>query len=181
MHLIEKAREFAMKAHEGQTRKLSTEPYFVHPEAVATILKESGLEEELIAAGYLHDTVEDTDATSLDIEELFGKRVASIVAGNTEDKSKSWEERKQHTIDFVKTANFEIKCLIAADKLDNLRSLIEVSDTTENIWSHFKRGKHQQAWYYSEIAKALLENIEEDKIPPFFFIYQKLVGDFFKV
>ncbi|MBM7662084.1 (p)ppGpp synthase/HD superfamily hydrolase [Bacillus mesophilus] len=181
MELVEQARFFAMDAHEGQTRKLSTEPYFVHPEAVAMILQDAGLSDEVIAAGYLHDTVEDTEVTISEIRERFGEQVAHIVAGNTEDKSKSWEERKQHTIDLVKTASFDIKCLIAADKLDNLRSMLKENEhSAQDIWSHFKRGKKQQAWYYTNVASSLFENVEEEKVPDFFRQFDKLVQDFFK-
>jgi (p)ppGpp synthase/HD superfamily hydrolase len=181
MNFIERARLFSMEAHKGQTRRLSTDPYFIHPEAVAKILQEAGLPDEVVAAGYLHDTVEDTDVTILEIQKEFGEKVAVIVAGNTEDKTKSWEERKQHTIDLVKTASFDIKCLIGADKLDNLRSLIEVSNSSsDDIWSHFKRGKAQQAWYYTHVANALFENVEKHKIPEFFQVYHELVHEFFK-
>ncbi|WP_246943208.1 HD domain-containing protein [Bacillus pinisoli] len=180
MDLIEKARNFAQQAHEGQLRRLTDDPYFIHPEGVATILQEAGMSDEIIAAGYLHDTVEDTNATILDIKNEFGSNIASIVAGNTEDKSKTWEERKQHTIDLVRTASFEIKCLVAADKLDNLRSLMTSSETVDDIWSHFKRGEKQQAWYYSELAQALEENLNKEQIPSYFFTYQKLVQTFFR-
>ncbi|WP_456279323.1 HD domain-containing protein [Bacillus sp. AK128] len=181
MTLIQKAKELASKAHAGQTRKLSTEPYFIHPEAVATILQQAGLSEEVVASGYLHDTVEDTEITLATIRETFGEKVATIVAGNTEDKSKTWEERKQHTIDTVKTASFDVKCLVAADKLDNLKSLIKASnEASDEIWSYFKRGKEKQAWYYTNIANALFENLKEDEIPEFFRDYQKLVHDFFE-
>jgi (p)ppGpp synthase/HD superfamily hydrolase len=181
MNLIEQARLFSMNAHKGQTRRLSSEPYFIHPEAVATILSDAGLPPEVVAAGYLHDTVEDTEVIISEVREKFGEKVASIVAGNTEDKTKSWEERKEHTIKELKTASFEIKCLIAADKLDNLKSIIAESDASrEDIWEHFKRGRVQQAWYYKGVADALFENLDKDIIPSYFFTYRKLVNDFFE-
>ncbi|MFZ3589909.1 HD domain-containing protein [Bacillus sp. DJP31] len=182
MHLIEKAKEFAKAAHQGQTRKLSDEPYFVHAEGVATILREAGLSRELIAAGYLHDTVEDTSATIQDIHELFGEKVAEIVGGNTEDKTKSWEERKSHTIEELKAASFEVKCLVVADKLDNLRSFVSEAkvDNNRDIWAQFKRGKQEQRWYFKGVASALFENTEEERIPAYFHTYQNLVDDFFK-
>jgi guanosine-3',5'-bis(diphosphate) 3'-pyrophosphohydrolase len=179
LELIEEARSFAEKAHKGQKRRLSDDPYFVHPESVAKILQEASLSDELIAAGYLHDTVEDTNVNLHDIRERFGDKVAEIVAGNTEDKTKTWEERKEHTIQSVKTASFEVKCLIAADKLDNLRSISLSSLKNGDIWSHFNRGKKEQAWYYESIAKALFENVKKEEVPPFFSTYESLVKEVF--
>ncbi len=154
MDLIEKARDFSKVVHEGQFRKLSNQPYFVHTEGVASILRDAGLSPELIAAGYLHDSVEDTPVTIDDITVHFGEKVAELVMGNTEDKSKTWEERKKHTIEELKTASFDIKCLVAADKLDNLTSFITESklDTSRDIWTHFKRGKEEKGWYFTEVA-----------------------------
>jgi (p)ppGpp synthase/HD superfamily hydrolase len=181
-NLIEKARVFSLSAHEGQTRKMSPTPYFIHVEGVANILKEAGLAEELVAAGYLHDTVEDTDVTIEDIQEQFGEKVAKLVAGNTEDKTKSWEERKAHTIDELTTASLEVKCLVAADKLDNIQSLIHDSKgSLDDIWTHFNRGKEKQAWYYKGVANALFQNVEKEQIPEFFYTFEKHVNDFFQV
>ncbi|MFD1737521.1 HD domain-containing protein [Bacillus salitolerans] len=178
MNIVEKARIFARNAHHGQTRKLSTEPYFVHPEAVAKILLDANLAEEIIAAGYLHDTVEDTNVSIEDIQREFGHEIAEIVAGNTEDKSKTWEERKKHTIEYTRTAAFEMKCLIAADKLDNLQSIANTNSHDGEKWSHFKRGKEKQGWYYKGIADSLFENIQEE-IPTYFYTYKSLVNEVF--
>jgi (p)ppGpp synthase/HD superfamily hydrolase len=180
MNLVEKARSFSMKAHSGQTRKLSTTPYFSHTEGVAAILSEAGLSPEVIAAGYLHDTVEDTDVTIEGIKSEFGEHVAKLVSGNTEDKTKSWEERKEHTIHELRTASFEIKCLVAADKLDNIQSLIhESQDSSKDMWSFFARGKEKQAWYYRGVTSALFENVNEEDIPVYFHTFQECVDNFF--
>ena len=64
---------------------------------------------ELLVAGLLHDTVEDTDVTIDDIRKAFGERVATLVGNHSEDKSKTWKERKQHTIDELKTADRDTK------------------------------------------------------------------------
>jgi guanosine-3',5'-bis(diphosphate) 3'-pyrophosphohydrolase len=77
---IAKAYEFGAAAHEGQTRKTG-EPYITHPVAVAQELAEMHLDSEAIMAAILHDTVEDTDATLQQIEELFGSEVALLVDG----------------------------------------------------------------------------------------------------
>ncbi|MGL5074475.1 MAG: HD domain-containing protein, partial [Waterburya sp.] len=80
--LICRAFNFAYQLHEGQYRK-SGEPYIAHPIAVATLLRDLGGDSVTIAAGFLHDVVEDTDVTSEDIEEMFGEQVRQLVEGVT--------------------------------------------------------------------------------------------------
>src|SRR6202167_4546755 len=80
--LIRKAGEFCVQHHEGQTRA-SGEPYVIHPLEVAEVLAEMKLDPTAIAAGLLHDAVEDTPATSEQIEADFGDPVAHIVEGVT--------------------------------------------------------------------------------------------------
>ncbi|WP_158598219.1 HD domain-containing protein [Falsibacillus albus] len=164
MHLIQKARDFAFTAHLGQKRRLSDEPYFVHAENVARLLEESGLSKECIAAGYLHDVVEDTPITMDEITNVFGDKVSMLVKANTEDKSLNWEARKLHTINSIKTASFEEKALITADKLDNASSLLKHHERLgDEMWSSFKRGKAQQVWYYQQIGEQLEKYRKHDE------------------
>lgn len=177
---IEKARAYATKAHEGQVRKSTGNPMIEHPIRVAKQLKEAGFSEAVQMAGYLHDTVEDTWVTFEDIEREFGKEVLEIVKGNTEDKDKSWEKRKQHTIDSIKNASLDIKALIVADKYDNLKSLVEDYEKLgENLWDAFKRGREQQKWYFSSVAENAYIGLNPNEIPSFFHDYQQLVKTFF--
>jgi GTP pyrophosphokinase len=81
-HDLDHAIDFATTAHEGQKRR-SGEPYIIHPLAVAETLIEWGMDIDTVIAGVLHDTVEDTDATLDDIENLFGRDVAFLVDGVT--------------------------------------------------------------------------------------------------
>ena len=179
--MLEKALQYATKAHEGQYRKTKNVPMISHPIRVAAILKEAGFTDDVVAAGYLHDTVEDTPVTIQDIKNEFGEEVARIVAGNTEDKSKSWEERKQHTIDWVKVAPIEIKALIIADKWDNLQSMVEDYATMgDTLWDSFKRGKEKQQWYFSQVAENAIAGLKQEEIPSFFHSYRELVAAFFK-
>ncbi|MCA1029827.1 HD domain-containing protein [Bacillus timonensis] len=160
MDLIETARLYAKKAHEGQVRRLTNEPYFVHVEAVANLLKQEGFSAEVVAAGYLHDTVEDTDVSITDIEGAFGKKVAALVQFNTENKALSWEDRKKHTIDTLDGASLEERVLVAADKLDNISSLLS-HQNKKDLWSAFKRGPEKQEWYYKNVALKLLSGEDE--------------------
>ena len=101
--MINKAIAFAVKAHEGQPRKGTEIPYIFHPLEVGMIVSRITDDEEVIAAAVLHDTVEDCDAVTLDdIRREFGDRVARIVGLESEDKDKSWEERKAATVRSLK-------------------------------------------------------------------------------
>ncbi|QAS52594.1 HD domain-containing protein [Halobacillus litoralis] len=178
--MMEKAKAFAEEAHRGQKRKSSNEDYIVHPIRVAEILKEAGYRDAVICAGYLHDVAEDTEYSLDDIEKEFGVTVKNLVASHTEDKSKSWQERKQHTIDTVASGSEEIKALIIADKLDNLRSLKKEMDIHgEVVWNFFNAGYDSQKWYNESIAKAIETGHSKNGAPLFFFDYRKLVKQTF--
>lgn len=157
MSLIDSAIEFAAKAHKSQYRKGTDIPYISHPYGVGMILLNAGCEEEVIIAGILHDTLEDTDTTEEDLLTNFGEEVLAIVKGCSEpDKSASWEERKKHTIDYLQHAPLSVRQVACADKLHNLRSIKrELTKMGEATWTKFKRGKEQQKWYYTEIVKSL--------------------------
>lgn len=155
--MIEAATKVAEEAHRGQFRKGSGIPYISHPRAVARILSDAGCSEELVAAGILHDTVEDTSLTLDYIRERFGNKVAKIVQGCSEpDKSLPWEQRKQHTVEFLKTAPLEVRTVTCADKLHNLLSIIADYEVMgDDVWDRFSRGRDAQEWYYRELAASL--------------------------
>ncbi|MGD6817580.1 HD domain-containing protein [Metabacillus sp. 113a] len=178
--MISEAKRFAEFAHRGQVRKLSGTPYFMHAENTATILMKAGASNPLIAAGYLHDTVEDTDTELEDIQQKFGVEVAELVAFNTEDKTKTWEERKHATIDRAGEATLQEKMLLAADKLDNLQSIEqEYSKYGDELWKHFNRGKDQQSWYYREVVKQLFVRLQPSDIPTYFYSLERLQNRLF--
>jgi len=156
--LVEAALNFAARAHATQKRKGTDLPYVVHPVGVMLLLMQAGeTTPELLAAALLHDTLEDTATTQAQLQELFGERVAQIVAGCTEpDKRAPWEARKQHTIDFLATASRDIQLVATADKLHNLRSIIADYETVgEALWERFKRGRADNAWYYRAVTASL--------------------------
>ena len=144
---------FAAKAHEGQRRKGTDIPYITHPFEVAQILMEAGCDETLIIAGLLHDTLEDTEVTAAEIEEQFGPEVLALVDSDSEDKSLSWEDRKKHTIEYLRDrASLEELLLACADKLANMRSIkADYMVLGDKVWDRFHRGKEQQSWYYSSL------------------------------
>lgn len=157
MDVIEKALQIAGQAHEGQYRKHSKIPYITHPVAVGMILMKEGYSEEIIAAGILHDTIEDTSLSLEDVVRLFGPTIAGIVQGCSEpDKSLSWEARKEHTIEFLKLASKEIRTVACADKLHNIKSILnDYEQCGDLVWERFNRGRDQQEWYYRNIVNSL--------------------------
>jgi (p)ppGpp synthase/HD superfamily hydrolase len=157
MNLIDTAIEFAAKAHSSQCRKGTDIPYISHPYAVGMILQKAGCKEEVIAAGILHDTLEDTDTTEEELLHHFGEKVLMIVKGCSEpDKGASWEARKKHTLEYIKNASLSIRQVACADKLHNLRTIKrDLENSGEKAWDKFNRGVEKQKWYYTEIVKSL--------------------------
>ena len=98
IEVIEKAIMFATQAHEGQVRKGTDRPYIVHPLEVGRIVASMTEDEEIISAAILHDTIEDCEEITEEVIcREFTKRVAEFVAKESEDKSKTWMERKGAT------------------------------------------------------------------------------------
>ncbi|MEK3889367.1 HD domain-containing protein [Bacillus sp. FSL K6-3431] len=165
MHLIEKATQFAAVKHEGQYRKATNIPYITHPFAVGMILQQAGYSEEVVAAGLLHDTIEDTDTTEEELLQEFGEKVLNLVMAATEqDRSLSWEDRKQATINGLALKTPEQIAVVVADKIHNVCSIrTDIDKNGEEVWSRFNRGKQEQAWYYTSIIKAITPF--EKKVP----------------
>lgn len=128
--LSKRAHEFAAQAHAavGQVRKYTGEPYIVHPEEVAAIVATVTNDEEMIAAAYLHDVVEDTNVTLDQIEKEFGSDVAALVEQLT-DVSKPEDgnraARKALDLAHTATASPRAKTVKLADLISNSKSIKE--------------------------------------------------------
>ena len=169
MNIKEKAKMFAIRAHMGQVRKSEPDkPMIIHPISVGMLLEEYGYDDILVAAGYLHDVVEDTKYTIQDIESEFGDEIANLVLSASEpDKSLSWEERKTHTIEETKNLPLRNKLIICADKINNLEDImIKKKKKGEKDFSSFKRGEDQQRWYFENIYSSLIYG-EDETLPIF--------------
>ncbi len=125
---IEKAWEFCVKYHEGQLRA-SGEPYIIHPLEVAEVLAEMKLDATAIAAGLLHDAVEDTPVTSAEIATAFGEQVAHIVEGVTKIDKIQFANREDRQAENVRkmllamVSDVRVVLIKLADRLHNMRTL----------------------------------------------------------
>lgn len=178
---IDLACEIAAKAHCRQDRKGKDVPYIAHPMAVAILLARAGASEEAILAGILHDTVEDADLTLEIIEEQFGLEVAEIVEGCSEpDKNLPWEERKEHTLEALKTASDGVWLVSCADKLQNVRNMaVDYKKHDDALWGRFNRGKDEQVWYYQSLVESLACN--RDYKPELFDEFRAEVDKFLEI
>jgi len=128
LEMIEKAYIFSASVHQGQMR-LSGEPYLTHPMEVAGLLTDMRMDSAAIVTGLLHDTVEDTWATTAEIEEAFGKDVAFLVDGLTKLSKISFRSQEEHQAEnfrkMILAMSEDIRILMVklADRIHNMRTL----------------------------------------------------------
>ena len=122
--LTRRALEFAAERHRGQLREADEAAFILHPLEVAQLLRNRGYPDEIVAAGVLHDSLEDTDATPSELEELFGAGVARLVSAVSEPVGEgSWAERKARLRLSIAEAGPEAAAVYAADKVAMTREL----------------------------------------------------------
>lgn len=143
MTLEERALAFAKAAHESidQRRKYTGEPYTVHPIAVAEIVRTVPHTSDMIAAAYLHDTVEDTSTTLEDIFDEFGPNVCNLVHWLTDVSKPSdgnRKVRKQKDLEHIAKAPAAAKTIKLADLLDNT---LTIRDLDPDFWRVYRHEK----------------------------------------
>ena len=162
---IVQAFEFAYVNHAGSTRKGTQIPYIVHPIDVAVILMKNNASEDMIVAGLLHDLIEEEKVGLQELENRFGQKIAHLVNYATEpaelrkgDSRKTWEARKQHTLNQIETATKEEKLLSCADKLANIRDMIlNHKQLGHKLWEKFNAPFEKQRWYYQSLCEAFVK------------------------
>ena len=167
-NVFERALSFAYEAHKGQKRK-DGGIYFLHPMEVACIIGSITQDEDVIAAGLLHDTVEDTPVTADEILAEFGPRIAALVACETEDKrpemppAESWRIRKEESLVFLRDCEDPgAKILWLGDKLSNIRAISREYDRMgDEVFGRFnQKDKAAQKWYFESVL-ALLSDLAD--------------------
>ena len=162
--MVDQAIRYAALVHKDMKRKGSGQPYIFHPLEVLNLVSMMTLDDDILSAAVLHDTVEDTGATIEDIKEQFNERIAQLVAYETEDKrgnvnkGETWVDRKQETLELIRKIDDEgAKMICLADKVSNLRSFhLGLLQYGEDFWNIFnQKDPKMHYWYYSEIRNAL--------------------------
>jgi (p)ppGpp synthase/HD superfamily hydrolase len=154
---------FAAKKHARQTRKASSIPYLAHLMGVASLVLEAGGDEDLAIAALLHDVVEDCGGGPMlkEVRRRFGPRVAKVVDGCTDADTypkPPWRERKESYIRHLKDADADTRLVSAADKLNNVRSIIcDYREVGESVWSRFNGGRDGTLWYYRTLRDEFLQ------------------------
>ena len=160
--LVSEAIAFSTMAHDGMRRRKSDTPYILHPMEVGAIVGTMTSNQEVIAAGVLHDVVEDAGISIEEIGEKFGTRVMELVASETENKREelppedTWQIRKEESLEKLRdTDDIDIMRLWIGDKLSNVRAIYRDFLIEGNaIWDKFHQSDIKvQAWYYRSIMK----------------------------
>ncbi|MBK9260889.1 MAG: bifunctional (p)ppGpp synthetase/guanosine-3',5'-bis(diphosphate) 3'-pyrophosphohydrolase [Polyangiaceae bacterium] len=156
--LLKRALDQAAVWHRDQKRKYPgvDVPYVSHLAGVAVLLAKHGFDDEVIAAGALHDSIEDCGVTFDDISRLFGERVAQLVIAVSEaDKSQSWEQRKQRYLEQFSKNPWDAQAITIADKIDNFQSIIVCKTSHGDPWAMFKRGRESQMRRFMELQQRM--------------------------
>jgi len=134
---VTRAADFAARRHTHQRRKgEAAEPYFNHLAHVASLLADAGADANLVAAGYLHDTIEDQEVTHAELAKAFSADVADLVSHVTDDKHLPKERRKRLQVEHAPHLPPRAQMLKMADKISNLSALLNSPPTG---WSAQRR------------------------------------------
>lgn len=160
---ITEAIEICCEMHKDQHRKASSIPFASHPVSVGFILLSAGFSEEIVIAGILHDTLEDTKYSEKELRDTFGDKVHSLVVGVTEKQNiSSWDKKKNAYLENLKNMSNEVKAVSAADLLDNTRSMLRFLERNIDIWKSFSVPPIQIVNYKKERLKIIKEGGENE-------------------
>jgi (p)ppGpp synthase/HD superfamily hydrolase len=152
--LLKTAFDWAAVWHKDQRRKYpgADVPYMSHVAGVAAILSRHGFVEEVVAAGALHDVMEDCRISHAELASKFGGAVADLVRHvSEEDKSLSWEDRKRLYLEHFDHKPWEAQAITLADKIDNFQSILVCARSFGDPWAMFKRGKDAQVGRFRDL------------------------------
>jgi len=172
-HRIERAIQAAAVLHKNQVRKGDTSlPYITHLASVAWLVRDYYDDENTIISAWLHDTLEDTDYTAVELEEDFGFEVRKLVESLSEPQDQTISERKRVYIEQMKTAPEEALIISAADKIHNLRSVVEqYYNDTDAFLRDFPASLDVTNMFYLNLSNILNRRLNNDIIAEFNHVY----------
>lgn len=163
---VQKAIKFATKTHnhyQQQVRKGKVIPYIAHPLTVGMILCLAGASEEVVLAGILHDTIEDSieekKVTAEMLAERFGDNVAKLVLSVTEeDRAMSWAERKQQAFEHISEFSHESLLVKSADVISNVSEILDDYERVgDEVFSYFSGTKEQTIDHQLRTISAIID------------------------
>jgi (p)ppGpp synthase/HD superfamily hydrolase len=170
---IQRAIKFAAKTHQvyrDQKRKGKEIPYITHPLTVGLILSLAGAKEDVVVAGILHDTIEDSadhkKVSKEMIVERFGLIVADLVESVTEkNRNLSWDERKKEAINNIESFSYDSILLKSADLLSNTTELIDdYARFGDEIFERFSVSKEKTIQHYSHAIEKIISCWDENPL-----------------
>lgn len=177
---IEQAIRAASVLHKDQVRKGQTPfPYITHLYAVAMLVADYTEDEDIIIAALLHDTLEDTDYTPEELHDDFGGTVREMVLAITEPSTKSnenrsWKDTKKLYIKQLKDAPHGALIVAAADKIHNMRCVVEeYYDDHSQFLADFGGGLEERLLMYQEISNVLNRNLKNDILAEFNHVFDE--------
>lgn len=170
---INRAIQFSIKTHEiyqKQKRKGKDIPYITHPLTVGIILSRAGADEDVVIAGILHDTIEDSipekKVTKEMLTERFGQNVAELVASVSEtNKELSWEERKAEALEHIQSFSHSSLLVKSADIISNASELVEDHRRDgDAVFERFNAGKEKILSHQLKLIGTILEKWSESPL-----------------
>ena len=177
--LVIRALERASTWHDGQWRRHPTEkiPYIAHPATVGFLLQRAGYSDEIIAAGILHDVIEDCGVTKEEIAAAFSPEIAELVAWLTEPTQniETWKERKDLYRQQLTQAPDEALIIKAADCVANLTSLLDALEVDPTTWSMFYAGREEKMAHEQAVLDIVSSRIDAPLVALFRELHERVM------
>lgn len=164
--IVVRALELAAHWHEGQVRKHPFEliPYIAHPAGVGFLLQKAGYPDDVVAAGILHDVLEDCGVLEDQLAAATSTRIARLVSEVTEPEILDWKNKKQGFLVKLAGASDEALAIKSADHLYNLHSILQAAQASANVWDLFGAGREDKLGYEQSIYELVKDRVRPDLV-----------------
>lgn len=180
---INDAIKLAIEAHENKKRKAEDVPYLIHPIEVGIILAKNNQDDDVIAAGIIHDAVEEEYIKLDEVEHKFGHKVKRIVEkvyyADKHGEGENYRKRKLFTIDYLREqASPGFKFVSCADKLSNVRIMLKrKGEIGDKVWENYEQSYEDIAWYHQNLVVSLNTLYRYDLYKEYVEIVESLFGE----